>query len=198
MTMKHHIIIITTISVVLVVLISFHDEIKKTKTKEQSKNANVVTIVSEKEKEIEIQLKKGYVYKNLFLNYDFNDGLNSWNHDKGVSLTQVDAKKCVEIIGNDKQLTRIWQTIPTVSGHVYRVSYKFKGNSSAFVFFRNVQDGEVKLFSTNPTDKWQEYKHIFKSQKNEKYQVFFSSSKIFDNFYFSDVSLIDINSEEKE
>lgn len=133
--------------------------------------------------------------KNLFVNSDFSDGLNGWSHDKDVSIVDIDGKNCVEIIGPSKGQTYIWQTINTISGHVYRLSFKVKAEQKgAFAIFRDDKKYEEKYLFADASANWKEYQKNFLSTRDGNYRVFLSAQAK-GIFYFSDASIIDVDLE---
>ena len=191
MTIKHHIIIITVITLFLIVLITFYDEIKSSLIKNQQNKSNVQT----EKNENSLNSNNEYIYKNLLVNCDFNNGLDGWDHDKDVAIVQDNGKNCIELTAQENGLTRIWQTISATSGHVYKLSYFIKAPKIAFSFFRDVQSGNVKTFYTSPTDNWKEYQFKFKSKKDAKYQVYLGCKES-GKYYYSNISLVDTTSGE--
>ena len=132
---------------------------------------------------------------NLFVNNDFNEGLDQWGHDKNVNITEDNGKSCVELVGGDEGQIRFWQTVNTISGHVYKLSFKVKyNNCAAFAIFRDEEKNQERYISTSPSENWKTYSKDFKSFKDGKYKVFFSC-KGNSKFYYSDVSIIDIDSQ---
>jgi hypothetical protein len=133
--------------------------------------------------------------ENLFLNSDFSEGLNNWSYDENVNFFQEDGKNHIEITGSKDKQTRIWQNINTISGHVYRLSFKAKGQKySSFAIFRDNAKCEERYLFTEPSDRWKGYQKDFPSFKNGDYEVFLSCQGK-GVFYFSDISVVDVTEE---
>lgn len=159
--------------------------------------SEVETIENKIEDTTESEEDKGP--KNLFVNGDFNDGFSEWSHDKDVSIVEVDGKKCVECIApaDIKEQTRIWQTINTTSGHVYKLSFKVKAEKKgAFAIFRDHQNNKEQYLFADASEEWKEYQENFKSNKDGEYKVFLSCQGK-GKYYFSDASIIDASLEQE-
>lgn len=131
--------------------------------------------------------------KNLLLNCDFSDGLNNWNCDNEVKIVQMDGKVSLELIAPEKGQTRAWQSINTTSGHVYRLTFKSKCDQiQSFAIFRDHKSNKEEYLFTNPSETWKEYQKDFVSYKDGSYRVYLSC-KGKGQFYYSDISLIDLN-----
>ena len=113
--------------------------------------------------------------KNLILNGDFSKGLDKWNHDKNITVIEKNNDdNYVEIKGNSKSQTRIWQNINVTSGHVYKISFKSKSDNTAFAILRDDStDSERYIFCKKNND-FVEYSKEFKPFKNGKHMIFFT------------------------
>ena len=183
----------------------FKEEVKEEVKEIESKvdeatdkvESEVETIENKIEDTTESEEDKGP--KNLFVNGDFNDGFSEWSHDKDVSIVEVDGKKCVECIApaDIKEQTRIWQTINTTSGHVYKLSFKVKAEKKgAFAIFRDHQNNKEQYLFADASEEWKEYQENFKSNKDGEYKVFLSCQGK-GKYYFSDASIIDASLEQE-
>ncbi len=133
--------------------------------------------------------------KNLLLNSKFNEGLKSWycNDTNCINLIQsyVNANY-VELIGSENKQTQISQSILTISGHVYKLSYRFKADQlKAFAIFRDDINNIEQYLFTNPTKKWKYFSKTFVSKKDGNYRVILSCIGE-GKFYYSSIRLIDI------
>lgn len=137
-------------------------------------------------------------FKNHITNGKFTDKLEGWSSNKKVCATNIDEKCCVEIKGNPTYQIRVWQTITMTSGHVYRLSFKSRSTKNgAFGIIRNNLTGKEEYLycelNNNWDDNWIEYKEDFKNSQTGQYRVFLSCQG--DGlFYFTDVSLYELNS----
>lgn len=157
--------------------------------------SEVETIENKTEGMTESEEEKGP--KNLFVNSDFNDGFSGWSHDKDVNIIEVDGEKCIECIApvDIKEQTRVWQTINTTSGHVYKLSFKVKSEKKgAFAIFRDDQKNKEQYLFADASEGWKEYQENFKSTKDGEYKVFLSCQGK-GKYYFSDASIIDASLE---
>ena len=132
---------------------------------------------------------------NLFVNGAFNDGLKGWNYDKNVAVIEEDGQKTIELTGSASEQTRIWQRVSTISGHVYRLSFKLKADQSgALAILRDNAKEEESYFFTGESKDWKVFKKDFKSIKNGEYLLFLSC-KAEGKFYYSRASFIDVTKE---
>ena len=170
------------------VITEFEKATDKTASEEQISETSVKETVSEYTPDV---TEKKEEPKNLLLNSNFADGLAKWNYQKNVKAVKIDDKTCVEIIGTTNSQMRLWQSVSTVSGHVYRLSFDVKAEQNvAFAIFRDDDTEEERYLYTSPKEGWKKYEKDFQSYKDGKYRVFLSCFG-FGNFYFSNVSLTD-------
>ncbi len=129
--------------------------------------------------------------RNLLANSDFSEGLSNWRQDGNILLIQNNNENYIEIEGSNNRQSRIIQSILTVSGHVYRLSYKFKGkNEKAFAIIRDENAKTERYLFSNPSDDWKLYTKDFISFKDGFYTLYLSCIGE-GKFYYSSVSFID-------
>ena len=110
-----------------------------------------------------------FIPDNFISNGSFNCGLNGWKYDNNVEIIQDNNQNCVEM----NSQARIWQSVNTISGHVYSLSFKLKSpDSSALAILRDEQNNtERYIFCTSSSDP-KTYIKNFKSYKNGKYNIY--------------------------
>ena len=184
MTIKQHIVVSVAISIVLIVIIACHE-------KNNESNTNIQR--EEKTTDI-IEESKSSKHKNLFSNSDFSEGLKNWRCDKNILVIQLNnSKNGIEISGSTNSQTRLFQTVSTVSGHVYKLSFKAKSTQTgAFAIFRDDLNNSEKYLYVLKTDDWKEYSKNFMSLNTGNHRIFLSC-KGDGKYYFSDISLVDLN-----
>ena len=212
MSIKYHIIISASVSLILIIIIACQKNgcgtpkgqrsiVSKSSTKVE-KNINKIesndkgalkkVVVNTESSFIELKFSS-----NLFINSNFKDGLQGWSSTKGVNTFQEDGKCFVELKGQTNTQIRIWQTINTISGHVYRLSFKAKSNqNAAFAIFRDDETKQERYLYTSPKGDWREYTEDFIAYKDGQYRVFFSCHGNGD-FYYSNPCIVDKGSQEK-
>ena len=212
MTIKHHIFISATISLVLISIIACQ---QKTQTPPTKENHKVVTEQTSKaaetdaKKEVEkldndVKLAKNKVEEtaqetkkeitNLLSNGDFSEDLANWSTTECVSVIQEEGKKYIEIIGKEQGQNRLWQEFSSISGHVYKISFRVKAEKGTpFVILRdNQKNQELNYFYPSLSKVWTDYTKEFQSKKNGKYMILLSC--LGDGIYnYSDISIIDIS-----
>ena len=135
-----------------------------------------------------------YDYFNLIKNGKFNNNLDFW--EKTDNLNRINLQKhgnhnCVEINGDQNQQYRIWQTISTVSGHVYKLSFMLKADhDGAFAIIRDDKTREERYFYPSRKKGWNKYNFDIDGIKKDKYRLLLSCQGRGD-FYYSDISLYD-------
>lgn len=129
--------------------------------------------------------------ENLITNGNFYSGLDGWKYDNNVKVIQDNNRNCVEMCGQ----SRIWQSVNTVSGHVYSLSFKLKApNSSALAIFRDEQNNIESYIFCTASNEPKTYIKNFKSYKNGKYNIYLVY-KGKDKCYFYDVFFTENESE---
>ena len=146
--------------------------------------------LNKSESNIEIPREQAPV--NLFVNSDFSEGLKGWFFTKDVNVIEEEGRKCVELLGQEKEQIRIWQNINTISGHVYRLNFKVKAlQNIAFVIFRDTITGKEKYWYIDPVEDWTKNSKSFESKHDGNYR-FYLSCQGKGEFYYSDITLIDV------
>lgn len=169
------------------------EEVKET---EETAKAEAEEAVKEAEAEVKkveekIEPKEEQGPQNLIANSDFSEGFKGWHSSKGASIIQENGKNCLELTGQTNYQARVWQTINTTSGHVYRLTFKAKANqNAAFVILRDDQTKQEKYFYTSPTADWKKYSKEFVSNKDGEYRVFLSCHGK-GKFYYSEASIVE-------
>ena len=146
--------------------------------------------------ETNIETAREQIPVNILVNSDFSDGLKGWRSTKGVSVIEEEGRNCVEFLGQENDQVRIWQNINTISGHVYKLTFKVKAlQKTAFAIFRDTVSGEEKYFSIDPLDDWNKKSKSFESKHDGNYSIYLSCRGK-GKFYYSDITLIDVTTSE--
>ena len=135
-----------------------------------------------------------YASFNLIQNGNFNSNFDFWTKTenlKHVNLNKDGNHNYVEIEGNVNQQYRFWQAISTVSGHVYRLSFKLKAErDGAFAIIRDDSTKEERYFYPSYKKGWNKYSFDITDIKKDKYRLFLSCQGR-GKYCFSDISLYD-------
>jgi len=224
MTIKHHIVLSTTITLVLIAVIACQQKTQapkeqpkavteqKTKVEEVMKNFEqeakaetdkiedkvneAVEKAKEEVKEIESKVEETVAGPNLFANADFAQGLKDWEKTKGCTVIKEDGKNVVELTGQANEQVRLYQKFNAVAGHVYRLSFNVKyENGNAFGIFRDDVTNQEKYLHTGAKAAWKTYTKEFKAENNGEVRVFLSCQGD-GKFYYADPKLIDLGPQE--
>ncbi|MBR5946326.1 hypothetical protein IKZ80_04490 [bacterium] len=220
MTIKHHIILSATITVALIAVIACQQKTQAPQTKEQPKAVTEQTAKVEeavKNLEQEVEAKAGEVeakiteaiqkveeevkeeakeaeqsVKNLLSNGDFSEKKNNWQSHENVKFLKDENGSFIEIDGTKAKQSRIWQGVETEAGHVYKLTFKAKGEKEgAFAIFRNHDTDEESYFYFYPSKNWREFSKEFKAEKDGKYIVYLSCQGD-GKYYYTDAVLVDV------
>lgn len=220
MTIKHHIILSATITVALIAVIACQQKSQAPQTKEQPKavteqTAKVEEAAKNLEQEAEAEAKEVETkiteaiqkveeevkeeaeeaeqsVKNLLSNGDFSERKNNWESHENVKFLKDENGSYIEIDGTKAKQSRIWQGVETEAGHVYKLTFKAKGEKEgAFAIFRNHDTDEESYFYFYPSKNWREFSKEFKAEKDGKYIVYLSCQGD-GKYYYTDAVLVDV------
>ena len=220
MTIKHHIILSATITVALIAVITCQQKSQAPQTKEQPKavteqTAKVEEAAKNLEQEAEAEAKEVETkiteaiqkveeevkeeaeeaeqsVKNLLSNGDFSERKNNWESHENVKFLKDENGSYIEIDGTKAKQSRIWQGVETEAGHVYKLTFKAKGEKEgAFAIFRNHDTDEESYFYFYPSKNWREFSKEFKAEKDGKYIVYLSCQGD-GKYYYTDAVLVDV------
>ena len=216
MTIKHHIILSATITVALIAVIACQQKTQAPQTKEQPKAVteqttkveeavkNLEQEVQAEAKEIEAKIdesikkaeeeakKVEVASENLLFNGNFSDKKKNWEAHENVKFMKDKNGSYIEIDGTKAKQSRIWQAVDAEAGHVYKLTFKAKGEKEgAFAIFRNHDTDEESYFYFYPSNYWREFSKEFKAEKDGKYIVYLSCQGD-GKYYYTDAVLVDV------
>lgn len=139
-------------------------------------------------------LKNPCEHFNLIKNGNFKSDFDFWAKTENlhnICLKEAGTHKYVEIEGDRNQQYRLWQTISTVSGHVYRLSFKLKtDHDGAFAIIRDDNTKNERYFYPSRKNGWNNFCFDINEINQDKYRIFLSCQGS-GKFCFSDVALYD-------
>lgn len=155
---------------------------EEAKEAEEAAEAKAEEVVQEVKQEI----------KNLLSNGDFSEKKNNWQSHENVKFLKDENGSFIEIDGTKAKQSRIWQGVETEAGHIYKLTFKAKGEKEgAFAIFRNHDTDEESYFYFYPSKNWREFSKEFKAEKDGKYIVYLSCQGD-GKYYYTDAVLVDV------